>query len=162
MKVTLAEAIKKVKRLNEEINLLITLESKTSEVSYRTQEQITPTSYDFWETRKVIKEKSEELIKIKHAINKANNETLIGIDDLTISDALIKSTLINKEINYHLDPMSMKEKLSSSIDYRDGIIYTELLYNPKECAQYVAEQKDLLYKIQIGIDRANMITEIEI
>jgi hypothetical protein len=58
--------------------------------------------------------------------------------------------------------MSTKEKLSSSIDYRDGIIYTELLYNPKECAQYVAEQKDLLYKIQIGIDRANMITEIEI
>ena len=162
MIVSLAEAIKKVKRLNEEINMLITLESKTSEVSFRSQEQIVPSSYDFWETRKAIQEKSGELIKIKHAINKANNETLIGIEDLTISDALVKATLINKEINYHLDPMSMKEKLSSSIDYKDGIVYTQLLYDPKECAKYVAEQKDLLYKIQIGIDKANMITEIEI
>ena len=56
----------------------------------------------------------------------------------------------------------IKERLSSYLDYRDGIVYTQLLYDPKECAQYVAEQKDLLYKIQIGIDKANMITEIEI
>ena len=70
--------------------------------------------------------------------------------------------LINKELQYHLEMMGRKEQLTSKVDARnDSIIYTELLYDPKECRKYVAEQRDLLTKIQMGIDRANLTTFIE-
>ena len=119
-------------------------------------------NYDFWETRKAINDKMEEIIKLKRAINKANNEVKIGVDDLTISDALIKISLINKELNYHLSSMATSDNVSTYLDYKDGIVYTKILYDLEECSNYVEEKKDLLTKIQIGIDKANIITEIEI
>ena len=162
MKMFLIEAIKRVKRLTEEINAIISLENKSCKVTYRTPEEIMDNNYDFWETRKAINDKMEEIIKLKRAINKANNEVKIGVDDLTISDALVKISLINKELNYHLSSMATSDNVSTYLDYKDGIVYTKILYDLEECSNYVEEKKDLLTKIQIGIDKANIITEIEI
>ena len=159
----LIEAIKEVKKLNDELNLVLSIEQRTCTTTYRNEEEKISTEYDFYKTRETVKRLSDRIIRLKKAINKANNEVLIGVENLTISDALIKATLINKEINLRLDMMSTKDKKVASVDMRnDGLIYTELLYDPKECARYVEEQKELLTRIQIGIDRANIITEIEI
>lgn len=163
MKLCLAEAIKRVKALNEKIGSLISEESSKCETVYRNESEKISYDYDFATMRHDINELSDEIMKIKKAINKANNETLIGINNWTISDGLVKMSLIRTELQYHLKTMCTKEPKTSKVDIRnDSVIYTELLYDPKECEAYVEAQNELLAKIQLGIDRANLNTFIEI
>ncbi|MBP3707509.1 MAG: hypothetical protein J6J36_02725 [Clostridia bacterium] len=162
MKICLAEAIKRVKALDTEVREILGEENSKCETVYRTPEEKITYDYDFIKTRNEIKTINEEILALKRAINKANNETDIGISGYTIADGLVAMALINKELQYHLEMMGRKEQLTSKVDARnDSIIYTELLYDPKECRKYVAEQRDLLAKIQMGIDRANLTTFIE-
>lgn len=163
MKLCLAEAIKRVKMLSDKIDSLIGEENSKCETVYRNETEKINYDYDFTTMRKDINDLSDEIIKIKSAINKANNETQIGVNDWTIADALIKMALIKKELQYHLKIMCVKEPKSSKVDIRnDSVIYTELLYDPKECEAYVEAQNELLSKIHLGIDRANLNTYIEI
>ena len=163
MKLCLAEAIKKVKMLNEDVNLLLSDEQNQSSITYRDETEKITYDYNFDKTREQIANINSEILALKRAINKANNETTIGVDGYTISDGLIKIAMIRKELTYYLEPMTRKDKLSSRVDMRnDGLIYTELLYNPDECKEYVRVQKELLNQIQMGIDRANLTTFIDV
>ncbi len=163
MKLYLAEAIKKVKLLNDDISNLLSEEDNYSSVTYRDPSEKIQNNYNYDITREKVGALNDEILKLKKAINKANNETLIGINNYTISDGLILISMIRKELTYHLEPMARREKLVSKVDMRnDGLIYTELLYNPDECKEYVRVQKELLNQIQMGIDRANLTTMIEI
>lgn len=163
MKMYLAEAIKRVRLLSDDIDILLCHESTYNSITYRDESEKIISDYNYDETRKKIAELSDEILKLKRAINKANNDTLIGVNDYTISDGLVKMALIKKEIDIHLEQMIRKEKLSSRVDMRnDGLVYTELLYDPDECKEYLKAQKVLLSEIQMGIDRANLTTTIEI
>lgn len=163
MELYLAEAIKRVKMLNEDITSLLHDEDNYSIVTYREESEKITNNYDYANTRRKVNEISEEILKIKKAINKANNEVKIGVGDYTISDGLIKIAMIRNEITYHLDSMARREKLTSKVDMRnDGIIYTETLYDPEICKEYVKSQKELLNIIQMGIDRANLTTVISV
>lgn len=63
--------------------------------------------------------------------------------DYTIADGLVLMPLLRKEIDYSLASMSRKEKLRSSVDSRnEGIVYTELLYDPTICRTYLEEKKN--------------------
>lgn len=162
MEICLAEALKRVKAIDTEMSELMTEERGKCQTVYRTQEEKITYDYDFHQTREKIRELRCELLRLKKAINKANNEVLIDVADYTISDGLVVMALINKEIQYHLDSMGRKEQFTSQVDMRnDSVIFTELLYDAKECRQYVADARELLAKIQIGIDRANLTTIIE-
>lgn len=163
MKLCLAEAIKRVKMLNEDVSSLLSDEESQSSITYRDETEKITYDYNFDKTREQVANINSEILDLKRAINKANNETTIGVDGYTISDGLIKIAMIRKELTYHLEPMARKDKLSSRVDMRnDGLIYTELLYNPDECKEYVRVQKELLNQIQMGIDRANLTTFIEV
>ena len=163
MELYLAEAIKRVKMLNEDITSLLHDEDNYSIVTYREESEKITNNYDYATTRRKVNEIGEEILRIKKAINKANNEVKIGVGDYTISDGLIKIAMIRNEITYHLDSMARREKLTSKVDMRnDGIIYTETLYDPEICKEYVKNQKELLNIIQMGIDRANLTTIISV
>lgn len=163
MELYLAEAIKRVKMLNEDIASLLRNEDNYSIVTYREESEKITNNYDYATTRRKVNEISEEILKIKKAINKANNEVKIGVGDYTISDGLIKIAMIKNELTYHLELMARSEKLTSKVDMRnDGIIYTETLYDPEICREYVKSQKELLNIIQMGIDRANLTTIISV
>lgn len=83
--------------------------------------------------------------------------------DYTIADGLVLMPLLRKEIDYSLASMSRKEKLRSSVDSRnEGIVYTELLYDPTICRTYLEEKKELISRIQLGIDTANLNVYIEV
>ncbi len=162
MEICLAEALKRVKAIDTEMSELMTEERGKCQTIYRTQDEKITYDYDFSLTREKMRELRSELLRLKKAINKANNETLINVADYTISDGLVIMALINKEVQYHLDSMGRKEQFTSQVDMRnDSVIFTELLYDPKLCRQYVADARELLAKIQIGIDRANLTTIIE-
>lgn len=163
MKLCLAEAIKKVKMLNDDVSSLLSDEENQSSITYRDETEKITYDYNFDKTREQVAKINDEILTLKRAINKANNETEIGVNGYTISDGLIKIAMIRKELAFHLEPMARKDKLSSRVDMRnDGLIYTELLYNPDECREYIRVQKELLNQIQMGIDRANLTTMIEV
>ena len=145
------------------VSSLLSDEENQSSITYRDETEKITYDYNFDKTREQIANINSEILALKRAINKANNETTIGVDGYTISDGLIKIAMIRKELTYHLEPMARKDKLSSRVDMRnDGLIYTELLYSPDECKEYVRVQKELLNQIQMGIDRANLTTFIEV
>ena len=163
MELYLAEAIKRVKMLNDDITYLLNEEDHYSVVDYREESERIKSNYDYATTRRRVNEINNEILKIKKAINKANNETKIGVEDYTISDGLIKIAMIRNELTYHLESIARREKLTSKVDMRnDGIIYTETLYDPEVCKEYVKSQKELLGRIQMGIDRANLTTVISV
>lgn len=161
MEICLAEALKRVKAIDTEMSEVMTEERNKCQTVYRTIEEKIVYDYNFNKTRETLDGLREELLLLKRAINKANNEVQIGVEDYTIADGLVMMALINKEIQYHLDSMGRKEERTSQVDMRnDSVIYTELLYDPKQCRQYVAHRRELLAKIQLGIDRANLTTMI--
>lgn len=163
MELYLAEAIKRVKMLNEDMVSLLNEEDTYSTITYRDESEKITNNYSYEATRTKINEINNEILRLKRAINKANNEVQIGVGDYTISDGLIKISMIRKELTYHLEPMSRREKLVSKVDMRnDGLIYTEVLYDPEVCKNYVKSQKELLNQIQMGIDRANLTTIISV
>lgn len=163
MELYLAEAIKRVKMLNEDMVSLLNEEDTYSTITYRDESEKITNNYNYEVTRTKINEINNGILRLKRAINKANNEVQIGVGDYTISDGLIKISMIRKELTYHLEPMSRREKLVSKVDMRnDGLIYTEALYDPEVCKDYVKSQKELLNQIQMGIDRANLITIISV
>lgn len=163
MELYLAEAIKRVKMLNDDMMSLLSEEDTYSTVTYRDESEKITNNYDYNATRARINDINSEILRLKRAINKANNEVQIGVGDYTISDGLIKISMIRKELTYHLEPMSRREKLVSKVDIRnDGLMYTETLYNPEVCKEYVRSQKELLNQIQMGIDRANLTTIISV
>ena len=161
MKLLLAEALKKVKSLDEELKRIIIWEYKNSQITFKTPEDKIVPDYNFAQTREKYDKISQDVLRLKKLINKANNETPILYKGLTIADAVVEMTLINSELTY-LKDMAEKEKLTSRVDMRnDGIIYTELLYSPEECQEYITRKMEELGQIQIGIDRANVTTYIE-
>lgn len=163
MKITLSKAIKEIKKLGEEIDEELARERNLCETTYRTPEEKIVYDYDFAKIRNSINEKTERIIKLKKEINIKNNETKIGVLDYTIADGLVLMPLLRKEIDYSLASMSRKEKLRSSVDSRnEGIVYTELLYDPTICRAYLEEKKELISRIQLGIDTANLNVYIEV
>lgn len=163
MKLYLAEAIKRVRLLNGDVISLLQEESQYSVITYRSDAEKIKNSYNFEATREKINALNEEILKLKRAINKANNEIKIDVNDYTIADGLVKISMIRQELSFYLEQMATKEKLVSKVDMRnDGLIFTELLYDPDECKEYVRVQKELLAQIQMGIDRANLTTLIEV
>lgn len=163
MRLCLAEAIKRIKMLNEEVTSLLSEEDSKSSITYRDIEEKINNDYDYNKTREKVASINDEILLLKKAINNANNETKIGVNDYTISDGLVKISMIRKELEYHLESMSRREKLTSRVDMRnDGLVYTELLYDPDECKEYVRVQKELRNQIQMGIDRANLTTYIDV
>ena len=64
MKVCHAEAMKKIKELEEQKKLLLYNESKRCVVSYKEGEEKTPTAYDYAKTRKETDKLDSEIRKI--------------------------------------------------------------------------------------------------
>ena len=84
MELYLAEAIKRVKMLNDDITYLLNEEDHYSVIDYREESEKIKSNYDYATTRRRVNEINNEILKIKKAINKANNETKIGVEDYTI------------------------------------------------------------------------------
>lgn len=161
MKVCNSEAMKLIKELEEKKRILIYNEANRSRVSYREDEPMTTTKYDYAATRREIAELDGQIRKIKHALAKANCTVLIDEFNVTIGEALVYLAQLNAEYS-RLNGLSSFEKLSRRITANGVIEYTECLYEPEQAER---DQKELYAKIgrlQVAIDRANLNNFVEI
>lgn len=161
MKVCHSEAMKKLKELEEQKNLLVYNESNRSTVSYKEGETKTPSKYDYVKTRKEIEKIDKEVRAIKHALAVANCTVKVDDFDMTIGEALVYLAQLNAEYR-RLDILTDRDKLSRRITANGVIEYTECLYEPEKVE---VDQKALyskICKLQVAIDRANLTNYLEI
>ena len=158
MKVCNAEAMKKVKSLEDDILTLRYNENMNSTVSYKEGETKTEVNYDYKATRKSIEKLNAEIRRIKNALSVANSTYVIDGFGITIGEALVYLAQLNREREI-VSELANRNKLSRRITSNGVIEYTECTYDPEQDQKALYEK---ISKLQVAIDRANLTCMIEI
>lgn len=161
MKMCHSEAMKLVKELEERKKTVVATEMTRSKVSYKEGEEKAATKYDYAATRKEIAQIDGQIRKIKHALAKANCEVEVERFGITIGEALVYLAQLNVEYT-RLQLLSNQEKLTRRITANGVLEYTECLYDPEEAEREQKRVYQTICKLQVAIDRANLMHEIEI
>ena len=162
MRITSAEANKLLKKLEENKRKILTeeSESKTFHCAISESPSILSPHYIFSETQQVIEIINNQIIKLKHAINYFNVNTVV-CDNLTIDQILVKMPMLQKE-REKLRVMAMTPSRKrcpingSVIDY----IYTN--YDPDEVTDALAKVDDEITKLQLELDKVNTTVTFEV
>lgn len=161
MKVCNSEAMKKIRELEEKKRLIVRAEETRSRVSYREGEEMRKTRYDYAAARREIGEIDGEIRRIKHALAKANCETVLDGFGFTLGEALVCLAQYNAEYA-RLSELSSYEKLSRRITANGVLEYTECLYDPEEAERDQEKLYAEICRLQVAIDRANLTNLVEI
>lgn len=161
MKRSIKEAIKHISFLEQQILSILQDERQNSYVEYQNEVDREPSNYDMNEVSNKIEVLQSEVLKVRKAINLANQETLVGIDDLSISDALIRVAQLTKNANRFQELANFKQKMRRT-SYGDTVEYIERLYDVKLAQEKHLECLQQIYALQTAIDKANILTEIDI
>lgn len=161
MKICHMEAMKMIKELEQQKNNLIANEDKCCTVSYREDEEKVALNYNYNETRAKIKEIDDRMRMIKSKMAKSNCTVLVDDFNITIGEALVLLAQMQNEI-IQLDFLSEKKQLTRRITYNGVLEYTECNYDVEEVKSESQALRTKVGKLQVAIDRANLVTEIDI
>lgn len=161
MKICHMEAMKIVKELEQQKNILIADEDNRCTVSYREDEEKVVLNYNYDETRAKIKEIDDKVRMIKSKLAKSNCTVLVDGFDVTIGEALVLLAQLQNEIQ-QLDYLADKEQLTRRITYNGVVEYTECNYDVEKVKADLQTLRTKVGKLQVAIDRANLVTEIDI
>lgn len=161
MKVCIAEAMKRIKDLEEEKELLVYGENRRSTVSYKEGEEKVLPDYNYQNTRVRIAELDGEVRRIKFVISKANCEVQLEGFGISICEGLILLAQYRKEYD-RLSRLATRDQVTRRITPNGVLEYTECLYNVKEVEKAQKELNTTIGKLQVAIDKANLVNEIEI
>lgn len=161
MKISIKEGIKRVSLIEEKINLLLDTENAEHYVVYQELETPDKGTYDFDSTQKVLNEYQDSIAKIKSAINYANATVKTDYEGLTIGEALVQLAQKNHNLN-RLKRLSYGQQKSRKTTFNAVIEYTEKLYDIQKVKAMTISEKDKIHQLQSAIDKANILTEIEI
>jgi len=162
-----AEANKLLKKLNADYQLVISNEfqSKTFlAASGEDVESVRPV-YDYEKTQSELKELSEKIRKIKHAINVFNINTVVEEMGMTVDELLVYLPQLSSRVNT-LAEMRMTLPKTRERTFGSGtnttIDYRYANYDIEKAAQDYEKYYDQLTKAQTALDRVNSISAIEI
>lgn len=161
MKITIKEAMKKISFLEQKINNLLQDERQNSYVEYINEADKEFSSYNIKEVSEELEKLQEEILLLRKAINKANQEILLENSKLTISDALIKVAQLNKNAQRFEELASYKQKARRAT-LGENLEWIERLYDVKEAQAQHLRTLEKIYALQTALDKANILTEIEL
>ncbi|MDE6407152.1 MAG: hypothetical protein K2K48_01795 [Anaeroplasmataceae bacterium] len=161
MKVCNSEAMKYIKELERQKDILLYTENNRSTVSYKEGEVKQPSKYDYEATRKGIEKIDEQIRKIKHVLSIANTTTIVDGFDMTIGEALVYLAQLNLEYD-QVSRLAEREKITRRITANGVLEYTECVYEPEIAEEKQKEIYARIAKLQVAIDRANLTHFIEI
>lgn len=159
LKMCNAEAMKLIKDLEEEKKLLIYNEDNRATVSYKEGEAKPAPTYHYKETRERIAALDERIRKIKFELAKSNCAVQVEGFDMTIAEALVYLAQLRKEYE-QLDELTERSQIARRITPTGVIEYTECLYDVKMAEDDMRKLKSKIGKLQVAIDRANLLNEI--
>ena len=99
--------------------------------------------------------------RIKHVISKANCEIIIDGFGISICEGLILLAQYRKEYD-RLSRLAGRDQVTRRITPNGVLEYTECLYDVKQAAQAQKDLNATIGKLQVAIDRANLVNEIEV
>lgn len=161
MTITIKEAMKKINFLQQQLSGLLNDEQLNNYTMYIDVKDKEETDYDFDAITREMDDLQNQILLIRRAVNKANQETLVGIQDYTISDSLVKIGLLNEKANRLRDLSTYKQR-ERSTTYNGVIEITERLYDVKIAHQQYMDTVEEIHSLQTAIDKANILTEINI
>lgn len=161
MKKTIKEAMKHINFLTQQINSLIQDENNNNFIVYSEKEDKEESDYSFVKTNQKIENLNQEILKIRNVINKANQVVKVGIEDYTISDALIRIAQLST-LSERYEMLASNKQKSRNTTYSGQVEYTEYLYDVKEANKLYLETVEKIHALQTAVDKANILTEITI
>ncbi len=165
MILTSKDANKLLKKLNEELDSL-----RTKEARFRTflasttedPEKVRP-DFDYEANRDAQSEIEKKIIKLKHAINMFNVNTLVEDFDMTIDEMLIyipQLTTKKQKLAYMKDTPKLERVTNSG---RSNIIdYTYINYDADVVSKDYESVEAELTKAQIALDKVNLTKTFEV
>lgn len=161
MKVCHMEAMKEVRLLEEKKEMLLERECERFRVSYKEGECKVDTGYSYRKTREEIAALDTRIRRIKGALAAANCVCRLEEFGVTIGEALVMLAQWNAEYG-RLYTLSAQQQLTRRITPNGILEYTECLYDVEEAAKERDALKKRIGELQIAIDRANLLSMIEI
>ena len=153
MRVTSAEANKRLKKLNEQLDFLYMTENRDCKYSYIQggDSSLIP-EYNFDDVRAEIALLTNKIISLKHSINKFNNSTEV-MNGLNIDEVLVILPMLNKEI-YRLEMMTRETPKVQKATV-GGIETTVLNYKISDVVTALDNIKKYRDDLQLSLDEVN-------
>lgn len=159
MTITIKEAMKKINLLQQQLLSLHQYEDLNNSISYLSEDDKETSDYNFNEVSQQMDELQNKILYLRRAINKANQNTMIGIHDYSISDALVRIAQLNQKAE-RLQALSIAKQKERIVSYTGETETIERLYDVKHVTQLHLETVEHIYQLQTAIDKANILTEI--
>ena len=165
MLVTSKEANKILHELEMELNHLVSDEEQAKTFLAAVGEDVESCrpNYNYEESQSAIKAVENKIVKLKHAINKFNTETVVDGFDKTIDEMLIYISQLTQRSN-KLNVMQNKlPKTREEFHLRSNVIdYRYVNYDIDKVKQDYKSTVDELHKAQIALDTVNVTKQFEI
>lgn len=156
---TIKEAMKRIDFLEKQLEGLLQYEELNSYITYGEDQYKENSDYDFKDTTSKILNFQSEILALRKAINIENSRVLIGIDNYTISDGLVKIALLHKLSNRYL-LLSQNKQKSRETSFSGQVEFSERLYDVNLAHKLYLETVEEIFKFQTAIDKANILSEI--
>lgn len=167
MKKCNTELMKELKAINNEIVELQTKARTFKEISYYENEEEPERNFDYEGFYKNLCDLQERELKIKGLLAKSNATTaLLGMPELTISDGLTKLGQLTKKLCL-LGEFKADKRIVRTLQHakfegdKDRIYISEKLYDVETIDKQIKETQTEICRLQVAIDRTNLINIIE-
>lgn len=165
MRYTSAEAAKLLRSLNDEFNMLRTLEGSSFKFIAAVSENVEDVrpEYDFADYQKKMYEIKAKIRKVKHAINVFNTTHTVAGFDMTVDEMLVYlPQLTEQQLKLaHFKTLLPKQRVTSG-GSSNIIDYQYANYDPKEAAEEYNKISDTISKAQLALDVLNSTETMEI
>ena len=161
MKICNTEAMKRIKELEAQKEMLVDNEDRYCQVSYKEGENKIAGDYDYDDTRKKIDALDDEMRAIRCALSKANCTVKVDGFGVTIGEALVMlAQKQNKKAQ--LESLTENKQLSRNVTYNGVVEYTECVYDVKRVKDDLKMLRGEISALQMAIDRANLTNYITV
>ena len=164
MKLTSAQAAKKLRKLNEHLTYLLDMEDSASEFIAAVSEDLEAArpEYDYEATQRQIAETEDKIRALKHAINVFNSTHRIAGYDMTVDEMLVYIPQLTRR-KKRLSAMGAtlpKERVENR--YASSVIeYSYANYDTRKAAADAAAVSEELFAAQNALDRFNSTETFE-
>lgn len=161
MKKSISEIMKDIKELETRKNEVLQMENMECRLTYPKGEKPQKSDYSFLKTREAVSEINNEVRRLKALVTKANVETIVEGQEISLGSCLIYLAQLNYERNI-LDNMSRFRDFTQAIGPGGVIQYTQNEYSREELMSVLNEVNEKIKHLQLDIDRTNLTTMIDV
>lgn len=167
MKLTSSQAVKLLRRLNEEYDTIIAEEKESRSFVAAIQENLEDARplYDFVATQKQLDALDQQIRTVKHAVNVFNTTHRVPEFDMTIDEVLVYLPQLTrkKEKLLKMSRRLEKQRIDSGYGSSSSIIeYDYANYSVQAAKDMLSEVSETLGRLQTALDIVNNQETMEI